>query len=145
MPKSYPIEFRMRAIALVRAGKSITDTAQELGLGRACLYLWVKQDRIDHGEAPGLTSKEQAELTSAKRRIRELEMEIEIIGQGIGDIYRAQSPPKRIFPVVDHLVGQGLKVKLCWTGFRCEQVWFGMNIAAGPFHPPHWDPSGSLD
>ena len=51
MAKSYPVEFRMRAIALVRAGKSTADAARELGLSRACLYLWVNQDRIDHGEA----------------------------------------------------------------------------------------------
>lgn len=66
----------MRAIALVRAGKSIADTAQDLSISKACLHTWVKQDRIDHGEAPGLTSKEAAELTSVKRRIRELEIEI---------------------------------------------------------------------
>jgi len=28
MAKSYPVEFRMRAIALVRAGKSIADTTR---------------------------------------------------------------------------------------------------------------------
>lgn len=68
------------------ARKSIADTAQELDLSKACLYLWVNQDRIDQGEAAGLTSKEHAELACPRRRIRELEMEIEIIGQGIGDI-----------------------------------------------------------
>ena len=39
----------------------------------------VNQDRDDHSETVGLTSKEQTELTSAKRRIRELEIEIAII------------------------------------------------------------------
>ncbi len=31
MPKSYPAEFRLRAVALVRAGKTITQSAYELG------------------------------------------------------------------------------------------------------------------
>lgn len=91
MPKSYPVEFRMRAIALVRAGKSIADTAQELSMSKACLHRWVNQDRIDHGEAPGLTSKEHAELTSARRRIRELEMEIEIIRRA-SEIFKELNP-----------------------------------------------------
>jgi len=69
----------VRTIALVRAGKSIADRAHELGLSKSCLYLWVNQDRIDHGETAGLKSNERAELTSARRRIRELKVEIEII------------------------------------------------------------------
>ena len=96
MAKSYPVEFRMRAIALVRAGKSIADAAQELGLSRACLYLWVNQDRIDHGEVAGLTSKEQAELASARRRIRELEMEIEIIRRA-SEIFKELNPSPKGF------------------------------------------------
>ena len=94
MAKSYPVEFRMRAIALVRAGKSIADAARELGLSRACLYLWVNQDRIDHGEAAGLTSKEHAELASARRRIRELEMEIDIIRRASGIFKELNPSPK---------------------------------------------------
>ena len=35
--------------------------------------------RIDRGEISGLTSPESVELTRAKRRIRELEMEVEIL------------------------------------------------------------------
>ena len=94
MAKSYPVEFRMRAIALVRAGKSITDAAQELGLSRACLYLWVNQDRIDHDQAPGLTSKEHAKLASARCRIRELEMEIEIIRRS-SKIFKEPNPSSK--------------------------------------------------
>lgn len=57
MAKPYPVEFRSRAITLVRAGNSIADAVQELGLSKANFYLWVNQDRIDHGEAAGLTSR----------------------------------------------------------------------------------------
>jgi len=77
MPKMYPAEFRLRAVALVRAsGKTITQTAFELGVSAAALHNWVRQDRIDRGEISGLTSRESVELARAKRRIRELEVEI---------------------------------------------------------------------
>ena len=77
MPKSYSAEFHLRAVALVRAGgKTITQTAYELGVSSAALHNWVRQDRIDRGEISGLTSPESVEPTRAKRRIRELEVEI---------------------------------------------------------------------
>jgi transposase-like protein len=75
MPKKYSAEFRLRAVALVRAGgKTITQTAYELGVSAAALHNWVRQDRIDRGEISGLTSLESVELARAKRRIRELPM-----------------------------------------------------------------------
>ncbi len=76
MPKSYPAEFHLRAVALVRAGKTITQTSYELGVSVTALNNWIHQDRIDRGKIPGLTSRESVELARAKRRIRELEVEI---------------------------------------------------------------------
>jgi transposase len=50
----YPAEFRRDAVALVRSSdKTVTQLARELGLNRETLRLWVKQDRIDQGEAEG--------------------------------------------------------------------------------------------
>jgi len=79
MPRPFPAEFRLRAVALVRAGKTITRTAEELGVSQAALHGWVRQDKIDRGELPCISTTEGAELKKAKRRIRELEMEVEIL------------------------------------------------------------------
>jgi len=79
MPRKYPDEFRSRAVALVRAGQTVTKTADDLGITSSCLYGWVKQDRIDRGEIKGLSRAEARELRKAKRRIRELENEVEIL------------------------------------------------------------------
>lgn len=79
MPRPYPAEFRFRAVALVRAGKPITTVATELGISAGALHNWVRQDQIDRGERPGTTSRENAELTKANRRIRQLEEEVEIL------------------------------------------------------------------
>jgi transposase-like protein len=79
MPRAYPAEFRKRAVSLVRSGQSVTATAADLGITDTCLYNWVKQDRIDRGEIPGVTTSESRELRKARRRIRELEAEVEIL------------------------------------------------------------------
>ena len=79
MPRKYPDEFRQRAVALVRAGQSVTKTASDLGITDTCLYHWVRQDRIDRGEIPDTTRIESRDLRKAHRRIRELESEVEIL------------------------------------------------------------------
>lgn len=72
-------EFRTRAVASVRSGQTFTKTAEDLGITDACLYSWVKQDRIDRGESEGVSRAESRELRKAKRRIREPAVEIEIL------------------------------------------------------------------
>ncbi len=79
MPRQYPAEFRHRAIALVRAGKPVKHVAQDLGISAGGLQQWVRQDRIDRGEIPGTSTTDHTELVRAKRRIRELEQELEIV------------------------------------------------------------------
>jgi transposase len=72
MPRPYPPEFRARAIALVRSGKQVKQTAYDLGISAGCLHEWLKQDQIDRGEIPGKTTVESVELRAARRKIREL-------------------------------------------------------------------------
>ena len=58
MPRKYPAEFRQRAISLVRSGQSVPKTASDFDITNACLYNWLKLDRIDRGEIPGTTTVE---------------------------------------------------------------------------------------
>ena len=78
MPRSYAPEFRRRVVELVRSGRSVAVVAAEIGVSEATVYRWRAQDRIDRGERPGLSSVERSELAQARRRIRELETELEI-------------------------------------------------------------------
>jgi len=98
MPVSYPAEFRRRAIALVRSGWSVTKTAHDLDVTTTTIYNWVKQDRIDRGEIPGVSTKESKELVRARRRIRELETEVEILRRAhdlLGkDVLRPKGPTR---------------------------------------------------
>lgn len=79
MPRPFPVEFRRRAVALVRAGKPVTTAAVELGVSATAIHNWVRQDQIDRGERPGITTPESIELARAKKRIRQLETEVEIL------------------------------------------------------------------
>ena len=113
MPRPYPPEFRARAIALVRSGKQVKQTAYELGISAGCLHTWLRQDRIDRGEIAGTTTTESAELRAARKRIRELETELAVVKRR-SEVPRARSGgPKRIHPVIDRLADTGLPVDRC--------------------------------
>ena len=79
MPRAYPAEFRHRATALVEAGQSVAETAADLGITDSALYHWIKRDKIDRGLMPGRTTVESKELRRSRKRIRELEAEVEIL------------------------------------------------------------------
>src|SRR5262245_34279283 len=96
MPKACPPEFRARAVALVRAGKPVRQAARELGISESCLHNWVKHDRIDRGERAGLSSTEHAELAAAKRRIRQLETELEILREASTIYEELKGDPKGV-------------------------------------------------
>jgi len=74
----YPAEFRRRVVDLIAAGSKVREVARNLGLSEQTIYTWHRQDRIDRGLQPGLSSEEKAELVAARRRIRELETEVAI-------------------------------------------------------------------
>src|SRR2546423_9878498 len=74
--RGYPPEFRRKVLDLVEAGRSVADVARDLGISEQTVYSWRRQDRIDRGLVPGLTSAEKAELAAAKRRVAELETQL---------------------------------------------------------------------
>ena len=47
-------------------------------MSEATIYNWLKQDRIDRGQAEGATTGQQLELAAARRRIRQLETELAV-------------------------------------------------------------------
>lgn len=76
--QGYPAEFRRRVLELIASGRKIGDVATDLGISEQTIYSWRRQDRIDRGLDPGLTTGERAELVAARKRIRELETELAV-------------------------------------------------------------------
>jgi transposase len=90
--RGYPPEFRQRVLALLAAGRRPTDLARDLGISSQTIYVWRRQDQIDRGEMPGLTSAERTELAAAKHRIRELEAELAIHRQASELLAESRDP-----------------------------------------------------
>jgi transposase-like protein len=78
MPRSYPPEMRRQIVELARAGTKVKQLAATFQMSDATIYNWLKQERIDRGEAEGQTTSQQLELAAARRRIRQLETELAV-------------------------------------------------------------------
>ncbi len=76
--KGYPAEFRRRALDLVAAGKTVAEAARLLEISDQSIYSWRRQEQIDRGELPGLSSAEREELRAARLRIQALETELAV-------------------------------------------------------------------
>jgi hypothetical protein len=57
----------------VRPGRSVASVASDLDVSAQTIYTWRRQDAIDRGEVPGLSSTEPAELMAACRCVTELD------------------------------------------------------------------------
>ena len=91
--RGYSAEFRRRVLDLVAAGRKVTDVARDLGISDQIIYVWRRQDEIDRGRAPGLSTPEREELAEAKRRISELETEL-AIHRRAAELLKEEADPK---------------------------------------------------
>lgn len=78
MPRRYPAEVRKQVVDLARAETKVVQLSKTFGISDATIYNWLKQERIDRGEAEGLSTEQASELAAAKRRIRQLETELAV-------------------------------------------------------------------
>lgn len=78
--KPYPPEFRREAVELYRrAGKSLDELADDLGVSTETLRMWVKQADVDAGRRDGLSTEERQELRELRRKVKTLEQEREVL------------------------------------------------------------------
>ncbi|MET7938396.1 transposase [Streptomyces sp. NPDC005322] len=78
MPRSYPPEFRRKALDLVASGRKVAEVAQLLGISGQTIYVWRRQHLIDTGQLSGTNSSDLSELAAAHKRIAQLEAELAI-------------------------------------------------------------------
>ena len=80
MPKAYPQEFREDVVRIARLGElTYAQIASDFGISETCVSNWVRKADIEDGKRPGTTAAEAAELREARKRIRILEQENEIL------------------------------------------------------------------
>jgi transposase-like protein len=97
VPKPYPREFREDVIRVARTrepGVRIKDIAADFGISESCLQNWLTQADRDDGFRPGPTTEELADLREAKKRIRLLEQENEVLRRAAAYLSQANLPGK---------------------------------------------------
>ncbi|AEX72771.1 transposase-like protein [Corynebacterium diphtheriae CDCE 8392] len=76
MPKLYSEQFKADAVALVESGVARRQVCADLGISRSSLQKWITDARL---QAQGMQPCADQEMRQALKRIRELEMENEVL------------------------------------------------------------------
>jgi len=97
MPKPYPREFREDVIRVARNREpdvQLKTIAGDFGISESCLNGWLRAADVEDGIKPGTTAAENEELKAAKRRIRLLEQENEVLRRAAAYLSQANLPGK---------------------------------------------------
>ncbi|MBD0860624.1 transposase [Gordonia sp. zg691] len=92
MPKPYPPDFRREVISAARSSDaSLRQIASNYGISDTCLKRWLtiadREDRIRQS-SPDPDAEQNAVLRDARKRIRELEQEVEVMRRAV--VYLSQ-------------------------------------------------------
>ncbi|WP_143762107.1 IS3 family transposase [Isoptericola variabilis] len=112
MPKPYPKEFRDDVVRVARnrePGVHLKQIAADFGISESCLTNWLKTADVEDGTKPGTTATENAELREARKRIRLLEQENEVLRRAAAYLSQANLP-KMMYPLVRELAVDGIPV-----------------------------------
>ena len=97
MPKPYPQEFRDDVVRVAQSredGVSLDQIARDFGVHPVTLQKWMRKADVEAGIKPGTTSAESRELREAKRRVRLLEQENEVLRRAAAYLSQANLPGK---------------------------------------------------
>jgi len=97
MPKPYPREFRDDVVRVARirdAGVTIEQIAADFGIHAMTLSKWLRQAAIDDDVKPGVSTTEAADLRAARKRIKLLEQENEVLRRAAAYLSQANLSPK---------------------------------------------------
>lgn len=97
MPSKYPKEFRddVVQVALNRdPDVTLAQIAKDFGIHVGTLDKWLRQERVETGEKPGITRSENDELRELRRRNKLLEQEVEVLRRAAAYLSQAHLPGK---------------------------------------------------
>jgi transposase len=82
VPKPYPSEFRDDVVRVARdpgLGVTVEQIANDFGMHPMTLQKWLRRADSEHGSKPGPTRSDVVELRGARKRIKLLEQENEVL------------------------------------------------------------------
>jgi transposase len=97
VPRPYPREFRDDVVRVARNrddGVTIEQIATDFGVHPMTLTKWIRQADIDEGAKPGTSTTDSAELREARRRIKLLEQENEVLRRAAAYLSQSNLPGK---------------------------------------------------
>jgi transposase len=97
VPKPYPQEFRDDVVRVARdrdPGVTVEQVAKDFGVHPMTLFKWLRQADTDEGVKPGVTRNDSAELREARKRIKLLEQENEVLRRATAYLSQANLPGK---------------------------------------------------
>ena len=97
MPKPYPQEFRDDVVRVAQGrdpGVTVEQIAKDFGVHPMTLFKWLRQADIKDGAKSGVTRGESAELREARKRIKLLEQENEVLRRAAAYLSQANLPGK---------------------------------------------------
>jgi transposase len=93
MPKAFPLDFRREVVAVTHRGEApIAPIAKDFGMLRIVFAALVETGRHRRGREARATQVETAELREAKKLIRLLEQENEILRRAAAYLPQASLP-----------------------------------------------------
>lgn len=97
MPKPYPKEFREDVVRVARnrePGVTLEQIAADFGVHPITLSKWLRRADTDQDAGLAPASGESAELREARKRIRLLEQENEVLRRAAAYLSQANLPSK---------------------------------------------------
>ena len=103
--KRYPVEVRQRAVRMVFEHRAEYETewaaigsiAAKMGMTAETLRKWVRQEQVDSGRRPGVSTAEAQRIKELEREVRELRRANDILRSAATFFAREldPQPPKR--------------------------------------------------
>lgn len=84
--RKYDADFKKEVLKMVESGRPVPDIAQSLGVGTNLIYTWVKRSKAATADAKFTDSVLvlDEEKLALHKRIKELEMERDILKKAVG-------------------------------------------------------------
>ena len=80
--RKYTDEFKLQIVSLVKSGKTSSIIAKEYGIAKSSVTKWVRDfNKSGSFKAKDNRTPEENELIALRKRVKELEMEADILKQ----------------------------------------------------------------